>query len=429
MKFANFNAFTRDAGMTFIIRILGAISALSLNILVARSISLSDAGLFFLLLAIVTVLGTIGSAGLNTSLIRFISPNYEKNNWIEINSMLFQGIRRSASLSFTLLFAALVINYFYGKTDSFNDNSIYESAMLMLLCIPAFSLNLCISASFQGIFKPLTAVLLLSILAPLLFNLIFGLIIIFFDVNLLNASLAYFLASWISLFFGIGLWMLNKKNPNEFVHKKSNELIKSSNYLFTSTLMILFVQWTGQIVSSFYVDSENIALLAASQRVSLLISFILIVVNYVAAPKYAAAFEKNNFEELKSISHLASRIMIAIAAPISFAVILFPKYILLIFGSEYTDGWLLLVILSVGQIINVLTGSVAYLLNMTNNEKVMRNIHIFTGIICIFMNFVLIPVHGVLGAAISTSACLALQNLLAFYQVKKKLGFSTIRIW
>ena len=144
MKFANFNAFIRDASMTFVVRILGAISALSLNILVARSISLSDAGLFFLLLAIVTVVGTIGSAGLNTSLIRFISPNYEKNNWTEINSLLFQGIRRSASLSFTLLFAALVINYFYGKTDSFNDNSIYESAVFMLLCIPAFSLNLCI---------------------------------------------------------------------------------------------------------------------------------------------------------------------------------------------------------------------------------------------------------------------------------------------
>ena len=117
-----------------------------------------------------------------------------------------------------------------------------------------------------------------------------------------------------------------------------------------------------------------------------------------------------------------------IAIPIFIFIFVFSEKLLSVFGGEYAESALILRVLIIGQFINLITGSVAFILNMTGHEKDMRNVVIISGSLSLALGFVMIPIFGVLGAAVSTAASLAVQNLIAVYMVKKRLGFNTLNI-
>ncbi len=85
-----------------------------------------------------------------------------------------------------------------------------------------------------------------------------------------------------------------------------------------------------------------------------------------------------------------------------------------------------LTILAVGQFINVVTGSVGYLLMMTGNEKLMRNNTLVVGGVSIVIGSIAIPLWGRVGAALTTSFSLVTLNVAAFYLVWRKLRIWTI---
>jgi O-antigen/teichoic acid export membrane protein len=82
--------------------------------------------------------------------------------------------------------------------------------------------------------------------------------------------------------------------------------------------------------------------------------------------------------------------------------------------------------LALGQFVNVITGSVGYLLTMTGHEKDIRNNMLFCGPFAIMLSLALIPFWGAIGSAIATALALSVQNLIALWLVKKRLGFSLL---
>ena len=160
---------------------------------------------------------------------------------------------------------------------------------------------------------------------------------------------------------------------------------------------------------------SNLSYLYVVQRISFLISFALIAVNYIAAPKFASLFKQKKIIELKELSMFCSRILFIIAIPLCALLFFLSAEILLLFGEDYVNASYLLQVLIFGQFINIICGPVAFLLNMTGNEKDMRNILLLTGILSIILGFILTFHYGVLEAAISTSTSLIIQNLLAVF--------------
>jgi len=189
------------------------------------------------------------------------------------------------------------------------------------------------------------------------------------------------------------------------------------------------VQWAGQFAAARYLDSHQIAYFASAHRTALLAGFVLIAVNLVVAPKFAYAFSKGLQADVRSLSLTSSKLMIVMASPVLLVMLLFPESLMRLFGDEYVIAAPLLQIMAVGQFINVVTGSVAYLLTMTNHEKDFRNVVLFSGPLAIVLAFYLTKEFGLIGAAYATAISVATQNLLAVYMVKKRLGFNTLNLF
>ena len=99
------------------------------------------------------------------------------------------------------------------------------------------------------------------------------------------------------------------------------------------------------------------------------------------------------------------------------------------FGDDYGDAWPILIILGLGQFLNILPGSVADLLSMSGHERDLRNVVLMSGSIAIIAAFVLTAYFGVTGAALSTVIAIIVHNLYAAQKIKHRLGFNILYFW
>ena len=118
--------------------------------------------------------------------------------------------------------------------------------------------------------------------------------------------------------------------------------------------------------------------------------------------------------------------MIVMVTPVVLIMIILPERVMSLFGRGFDEAGILLAIMAVGQFINVATGSVGYLLNMSGHEKDFRRVTLFVGPLTIILVILFTHSYGVVGAAIGTAAGMLMQNLGAIYMVRLRLYFYPI---
>lgn len=105
--------------------------------------------------------------------------------------------------------------------------------------------------------------------------------------------------------------------------------------------------------------------------------------------------------------------------------LIFPKSILGIFGEEFRTGAIALMILTIGQFVNAASGSVGYILQMTGKQRLFQYIILFASIVNAYLNFILIPQIGIVGAAIASCIAVSIINIIPLFLIKYYYGFFT----
>lgn len=415
-------------GLVLVVRLAGAGVGFLMTVIVARVLPPHQSGLFFLGFTIFSVLGALSTLGLTTAFIRFIGAYSSEGNWGVVNGGFSRGVKlifiaSTVSACFLIIFSSLI------SINGFNKPELEWVLVLFSLAIPGFSIALAIGFVFQGLSRPLVAVFLQNISTQGLMVVILSSMFFYgFSLDVFMVTKVYVGLTFVTLFLSFVFWFVRAQSREISDFSEIPELINSAKLLWPAMFMTILVQFSGQIISGVFVTEEDLAYFSVAQRTAMLISFVLIAVNLVVAPKFAASAKRNNISELRTSSLFCSRVMVVLAIPVLAIMFFFPEVILSLFGKEYMGASHLLQILAVGQFVNVATGSVGFLLNMSGHEKDMRNVVFLSGPVAVILCVVLIPLYGVTGAAIATAVALASQNLLAVYKVKQRLGFNTLRL-
>jgi O-antigen/teichoic acid export membrane protein len=98
---------------------------------------------------------------------------------------------------------------------------------------------------------------------------------------------------------------------------------------------------------------------------------------------------------------------------------------LLLFGREFTRGAAAVVILSIGQIINAMMGSVGVLLLMAGYEREVAIAAAISAALNVLLNLIMIPSLGIAGAALAVAGSLFVWNVLLSVCVHRRLGIHT----
>jgi O-antigen/teichoic acid export membrane protein len=191
--------------------------------------------------------------------------------------------------------------------------------------------------------------------------------------------------------------------------------------MFLIGLGSVLIGWIEMMALSQWSDSRSIALFNAALRVAAVISLPLLIINLVAAPRYAALYATHRLAELRLLVRKVIALSFLFGLPLLLIVVFFGGRVLQIFGPQFVAASLSLRVISIGQLINLLTGPVIYLLMMGGKER--------AGLICVAAAVIVdvlsaclwVPLHGLLGAAISNATAVCVMNLAAAFVAYRHL--------
>ncbi|HHX8439614.1 TPA: oligosaccharide flippase family protein [Vibrio diabolicus] len=409
---------------TAITRVLSALFAFLLTLIVSKASDASTSGQFFFLFNLVSLLAIVSQLGFDVSLVRYNAIAFNNKETLQQSHNYKTALYRS--MAFCLLSIAVLLVGFNLFPEQLNQTqSPMYAITLGLFCIPFLVLAQTNSRVLQACRKVVSSLFALQLgVSMLMVFFVFGLDYIG-QQNINNLMTALLLASMsVAVISSVNWLSSGQYQTSAFVPNK--KMIASAKQVWIGSIFTNVLQWGSLVIAGFFISTAELGLLAAAQRTSLLIGFVLITINFVVAPMFASLYKERQMIKLQSLSRLACRANVGLAIVPVIICTLFPEFVMRFFGEEFLAAAPLLVVLSLGQLVNVATGSVGFLLLMSGHERTMKYITISSGTISICLLIALCQTFGVIGAAWAMAIGMAIQNLAALYFVKRYLGFFPI---
>jgi O-antigen/teichoic acid export membrane protein len=404
------------------VKFSAAFIAFFMTVSITRLLGAEQSGLFLLAISLLAFGSVFFRLGLDNVLLRLIGADQASTRSIgSVTTGLIWSV--IVAVAITLI---VFLNSEFLSIHLFKKSEFTPVLSIMIWALPLMVVFTLLSFGFQAFYRVIVATLFQNLGVSSLFIIALAISYFFFEnIELDAVQLSYFyLFSAIVIFF-LAVFFWNRQIDGQWgeVRLKDRHLWESSSNLWVASSMSLAVQWSGILIAGAFVTSADIAYLSAAQRTAMLTSFVLMVVNMVVAPRYARLWKENNIKEMQRLAKWSTRGMIVLVLPIITLMLVVPSWIMSLFGDEFSIAGDLLAIIAIGQFVNVATGSVGYLLSMSGHERDFRRVTLFSGPLTIILSYLFILQWGVLGAAFAMAIGLSLQNLLALYMVKKRLGF------
>ncbi|MBS9904769.1 oligosaccharide flippase family protein [Vibrio alginolyticus] len=409
---------------TAITRVLSALFAFLLTLIVSKTSDASTAGQFFFLFNLVSLLAIVSQLGFDVSLVRYNAIAFNNKEKLEQSQNYKTALYRS--MAFCLLAIGVLLAAFNLFPEQLNQTqSPMYAITLRLLCIPFLVLAQTNSRVLQACRKVVSSLFALQLGVSMLMVIFVFALDYIGQQNINNLMTALLLASIGVAVISSANWLgSDQYQTSAFVPNK--KMVASAKQVWVGSIFTNVLQWGSLVIAGFFISTAEIGLLAAAQRTSLLIGFVLITINFVVAPMFASLYKERQMLKLQNLSRLACRANVGLAIVPVIICTLFPEFVMQFFGEEFLAAAPLLVVLSLGQLVNVATGSVGFLLLMSGHERTMKYITISSGTVSICLLVTLCQMFGVIGAAWAMAIGMAIQNLAALYFVKRYLGFFPI---
>jgi O-antigen/teichoic acid export membrane protein len=180
--------------------------------------------------------------------------------------------------------------------------------------------------------------------------------------------------------------------------------------------------WLDILILGAFRSPEEVGVYAAVSRTVVAALFVLRATNKAFQPRISELLARDRRQDAQTLYQVATWWLMAASLPIYITLVLFARYLLQVFGAEFSVGHSALALLSLAMLVNVSTGNVNAVLLMGGKSSwnLMNAAGALT--INIVLNVLLIPRLGMVGAAIAWGVSIVALNLAAVIQVRALLG-------
>lgn len=236
------------------------------------------------------------------------------------------------------------------------------------------------------------------------------------------------------LTLAIAVWIASKLRPTEVaaniapVYHARKWIGSALPLAFVAGMSVINTQ-ADLIMLGVFMTPADVGIYRIAVQGSTLVSFSVGAIAAVSMPYYAQFYACGEMSRLQRLATAGARVMTATAIPIMLIFVFFGEPILhFVFGVEYISAYPALAILSVSHVVHAGFGILGPLLNMAGHERIAA-----IGIACaaacnIILNYLLIPLYGLIGAAAATGATLLIWNIALWYSVRTTIGIDTTAI-
>ena len=429
LKDKDFSELLRGSGLSFFLRSGGLAAGYLLTLIIAHLFGAKGLGDYVLAITVLRLFTLLAKLGLDTTSIRFIASFASKNKWTSIFTF-----RRK--IVFVLLFSSLTFSalmYFLAHPIADLINAKVEYIKLNAFFVLPMSFFMLHYQSLRGL-KRIAEFSFFYRMSQALFTVISILVIYQFfqdeEVPVYAYLVSLLLVSFLS-FLTFKYWLNNKSSGIESAELevlKYSQILKISIPLMFAQSVQFIMAWTDKLMLGSMTTIEDVGIYHTAFKLSMFAAVALMSVNSIASPKFAEMFAKNDMEGIKKVVHQSTKMIFWSSVPFVVVFFIFPHFLLGLFGEEFKIGVTAFIFLSCGRLISSLSGSVGNILQMTGNQNIYASILLIGALLNIVLNLILIPLHGINGAALASMSSLIVWNLSMVLVVKKKFGFYTFYI-
>ena len=396
---------TRQSGIYFAGLIFTVATGYFFKVYLARVLGAEALGLYALGMTIVGFVGIFNALGLPQAALRFVPSYRASGKIVQLRSFLRQA---SLLLLCANLFFALAL-FKLGPWVSFRlyhstalDHYFALFAMIMVLGALTGFLGK-VLAGYQQVGK--RTVIVSFIGGPLVMLATIFLIRAGYGLRgyLLSQTFAACVVLLLSLLLVRKLTPPAEPSPLPRSYGLERDVRSFSISVFGLGLMEFAMSQADKVTLGYYLGPRQVGIYAVAAALVAYVPVVLQSVNQVFSPAISDLHTRGEHVLLGRMFQTLTKWTFGLTLPLAFVIVMCARPLMRIFGVDFEAGWPILVIGTVGQLVNCGVGSVGYLLLMSGNERKLIKIQaVMTGVM-IVANILLVPRLGIIGAALAAA--------------------------
>ncbi|MFC3880945.1 flippase [Algoriphagus namhaensis] len=415
----------KKSSSSLLVKILGMVAAFVVSIILGRTIGPDGLGIITLANQIVSIVLIFGMLGMDNVILKEISISYENKDWQHITNTIYTALRINIplALSITVIFIYLAP---WLTINIFNEPALNAPLIIALLVVLPQIVSRIFASGINGFRKIWQSNLVNDTLSVGVVAI--GLIILLFfkiQITIINVAILYALGRVVVMIAVTTYW--------NHLFKFSAKRNSVSRKMLKVALPLLAVSATNMISSNadtvmlgWLSNTREVGFYSVAARLALLTSFFHIVTTSSLTPKIASLYGQNKTVELQKMVQQVTKGLGLIGFAGVIVFVFAGKFILSLWGNEFTIAYFPLIIIAIGQFFNIATGATGIILIMSGNEKLVGYVSIFAVILNLLLNYIFIPKYGAVGAAFTTAITISFSNLIKLLLVKWRLKIWTI---
>ncbi len=178
------------------------------------------------------------------------------------------------------------------------------------------------------------------------------------------------------------------------------------------------------LILSLFKSPDEIGVYYATVKTLAIVAFVYFAVVAACTHKFASYHAAGDHEKLHAFVRDAVSWTFWPSLLVTILLLIAGPFLLALFGEAFVAGYPLMFILAVGLLARAAVGPVERLLNMLDEQNACARAYAGAFAVNIALNFALIPLFGLTGAAIATSTAMIVESTLLFVTARSRLGIN-----
>lgn len=416
--------FSLDVGWAFIASIIPLGVGLLLRIFFGNYLGPAGLGLYSLALIFYTVATMVGSLGIPTATVKYVAEYRDKRD--QLNSFI------SCSYVNSIIFGVLFFLLFYFLAPYiagfFNKPELTTAIQIVSLGLPFYILSYTVFRLFNGLRRMGSYSFGLIFRSVLI--LIFSVTFIFMDMGVNGTMWAIVISEVVTT---VAVLILSR-NIFSFM---LIDYLKETRELITFGVQVLITDGTffldiniDTIIVGYFLTSQQVGIYSIAVMFAQLLFIIPGAMAQVTYPMLTEFYHKDLTSAMKSTLSKSMKYSFYVSSLLGLGVILFSSNIIaLLLPPIFQEAVIPLTIIVFSLILYAPTTSIGSLWNAVGKPYIMSIMGIIFVALNAIVNIALIPIYGIMGAAIATSTTYLIRPSPSFYLWKRILNIGISQWW
>ncbi len=300
----------------------------------------------------------------------------------------------------------------------FHDAGLVTPLRLVAVALPAAALTEAALVITVGFRRMRARAAIKLVLEPVLrLGLTTGLVLV--GVGLNGAMVALVASSTVAALLALRALRRHLRPLTGVPRYEPRALIAFSAVSGTAWLATTGLVWADTLILGALSSSADVGVYTVATKIVVLATFAMPAVTQAFSPRITDLYERGLDAELRHAYYVVTGWNLVLSLPAFALLLAFPAELLSLFGPGFssTTAVTVTMVLVVGQIVHVATGPGGMMLTMSGRPAWNLVDNSVTLALNVALNLVLIPLYGILGAAVAWAVSLTVGNAARLVQV------------